>query len=194
MSDNAEQNNTNNRMVHGITDASNVGNSAVVQQQKLLSAGVLKTDVTNSSKTLTVLTAANNNQVPQHLTQSDLNTPNSTLTKTYTTKEYLNDVITKCKMTLQKIFEEDIIKVSESVKDEQIEFSKALVLSPDRNFFSILHLITITLIMFLAHLLKQTIVVITGTRCMPSVLKVKRSVPCGIRRWRNTHSTQTSKS
>ena len=39
-------------------------------------------------------------------------------------------------MTLQKIFEEDIIEVSESVKDEQIEFSKALVLSKDRNFFN----------------------------------------------------------
>ena len=83
MSDNAEQNNANNTMADGITDAHNVGNSAVVQQQKLLSAGVLNTDVINSSKTLTVLTEANNNQVPQHLTQSDLNTPNSTLTKTY---------------------------------------------------------------------------------------------------------------
>ena len=68
MSDNAEQNNVNNTMADGITDARNVGNSAVVQQNLLLSAGVSKTDVTNSSKTLTVLTAANNNQVPKHLT------------------------------------------------------------------------------------------------------------------------------
>ena len=168
-------------MADGITDPHNVGNSAVVQQNLLLSAGVSKTDVINSSKILTVVTAVNNNQVPQHLTQSYLNTPNSTLTKTYATQEYINDIITNCKMTLQKIFEEDIIKVSESVKDERIEFSKALVLSKDCNF-SILRLITITLIMFLAHLLKQTIVTITGTRCISSILKVKRSVPCGIRR------------
>ena len=164
-------------MVDGITDARNVGNSAVVQQHKLSSAGVLKTDVTNSSKTLTLLTATNNNQVPQHLTQSNLNTPNSTLTKTYATEEYLNEVITNCEMTLQKVFKEDTIEVSESVKDEQIEFSKALVLSQDRNF-SILRLITITLILFLVDSIKQTIVAITGTRCMPSVSKVRRSVPC----------------
>ena len=100
MTDNTEQNNANNTMADGITDACNVVNSAVVQQNLLLSAGVLKIDVTNSSKTLTDLTAANNNQVPQHLTQSNLNTPNSTLTKTYATQEYLNNVITNCKMTV----------------------------------------------------------------------------------------------
>ena len=83
MSDNAEQNNANNTMADGNTDAPNVGNLAVVQQQKLLSAGVLNTGVTNSSNTLTVLTEANNNQVSQHLTHSNLHTPNSTLTKTY---------------------------------------------------------------------------------------------------------------
>ena len=116
MTDNAEQNNANNTMADGITDERNVGKSAVVQQNLLLSAGVLKTDATNSSKTLTVVTVANNNQVPKHLTQSNLNTPKSTLTNTYANEEYLNDIIAKCKMTLQEIFKEDNIKVSESVK------------------------------------------------------------------------------
>ena len=84
MTDNAEQNNANNTMADRITDARNVGKSAVVQQNLLLSAGVSKTDATNSSKTLTVVTVTNNNQVPKHLTQSNLNTPKSTLTNTYT--------------------------------------------------------------------------------------------------------------
>ena len=117
MTDNAEQNHANNTMADGITDECNVGKSAVVQQKLLLSAGVSKTDGTNTSKTLTVVTAANNNQVPVNLTQFNLNTPNSTLTNSYGMKEYLNDVIKKCDMTLQEIFKEDNIKVSESVKD-----------------------------------------------------------------------------
>ena len=117
MTDNAEQNHANNTMADGITDECNVGKSAVVQQKSLLSAGVSKTDVSNSSKTLTVVTATNNNQVPINLTQSNLNTPKSTLTNSYGIKEYLNDVIKKCDMTLQEIFKEDNIEVSESVKD-----------------------------------------------------------------------------
>ena len=117
MTDNTEQNNANNTMADGITDVRNVGKSAVVQQKPLLSTGVSKTDVTNTSKTLTVVTAVNHSQVPVNLTQSHLNTPNSTLTNSYGIKEYLNDVIKKCDMTLQEIFKEDNIKVSESVKD-----------------------------------------------------------------------------
>ena len=39
MTDNAEQNNANNTMADGISDARNVGKSAVVQQNLLLSAG-----------------------------------------------------------------------------------------------------------------------------------------------------------
>ena len=137
MTDNTEQNNANNTMPDGITDVRNVGKSAVVQQNLLLSAGVSKTDVSNSSKTLTVVTATNNNQVPINLTQSNLNTPKSTLTNSYGIEEYLNDVIKKCDLTLQEFFKADNIEVSESVKDEQIGISKALVLSKDRNFFNL---------------------------------------------------------
>ena len=40
-------------------------------------------------------------------------------------------------MPLQVIFKDNNMEVSESVKDERIAFSKALVLSKDRNFFNL---------------------------------------------------------
>ena len=137
MTDNTEQNNAINTMADGITDERNVGKSAVVHQNLLITAGVTKTDASNSSKTLTVVTATNKNPVPIHLTQSNWNTPKSTLTNSYGIEEYLTDVIKQCQMTLQEIFKEDNMEVSESVKDARIGFLKSLVLSKNCNFFNL---------------------------------------------------------